>query len=245
MTTSLSARDHDYTYVGSELDVFRHARNWKRYYRGLIAPYIRGRVLEVGAGIGATTRVLCAGTEQSWTCLEPDPALARRIDEEHARDPYPVRPEVVVGTLETLDPKRTFDSLLYIDVLEHIEDDQAEFRRAAARLDPGGSLVILCPAHQYLFSEFDRSIGHYRRYDAPMMRALKADGLRLERTAYLDSTGMLLSLLNRFVRRQGAPSAGPILVWDRVFIPCSRILDPLLGRRLGKTIVGVWTRPTR
>ena len=233
----------DYSYVGTELEVFRHARNWKQYYKRKIAPYIQGSVLEVGAGIGATTRVLCASQAKRWVCLEPDPSLARRISEEHRREPYPVAPEVIVGTLETLDPSQMFDCLLYIDVLEHIEDDQAEFQRAAARLKPGGSLVILCPAHQYLYSEFDRSIGHYRRYDARMMRALKSDSVRLERIFYLDSTGMALSLLNRFIRRKGTPSARPILIWDRFFVPCSRLLDPLTGHRLGKTVVGVWKQP--
>jgi SAM-dependent methyltransferase len=232
----------DYTYVGTELEVFRHARNWKQYYRSRISPYIQGSVLEVGAGIGATTRVLCSDQANCWVCLEPDPMLARRIGEEHRREPYPVPPQVIVGTLETLEPTQTFDCLLYIDVLEHIEDDGAEFQRAAVRLKPGGSLVILCPAHQYLYSEFDRSIGHFRRYDAKMMRALKADALRLERIFYLDSTGIALSLMNRFVRRKGTPSARPILIWDRCFVPCSRLIDPLTGYRLGKTIVGIWKR---
>jgi SAM-dependent methyltransferase len=234
--------ESDFAYVGTELEVFRHARNWKRYYRSRVAPYIRGDVLEVGAGIGATTRVLCSGHETRWVCLEPDPALAQRIEAEHRREPYPRPVEIVVGTLDTLDPAERFDCLLYIDVLEHIEDDHAEFRRAAARLRPGGSLVILCPAHNSLFSPFDHAIGHHRRYDAAMYRALQADDLCLERILYLDCAGMSLSLLNRFVRRGGSPSSGPILVWDRLFIPCSRVLDPLLGYRLGKTIVGVWKR---
>ncbi len=232
----------DYSYVGNELEVFRHARNWKLYYRRQIESSIKGSVLEVGAGIGATTRVLCTGAQKRWVCLEPDAGLARCIEAEHGREPYPLRPEVVVGTLETLELAETFDCLLYIDVLEHIEDDAAEFRRAAARLNPGGSLVILCPAHQYLYSEFDRAIGHYRRYDADMMRALQADALQLERLVYLDCAGMALSLVNRYLRRKGTPSAGPIMIWDRLFVPCSRLIDPLTGYRLGKTIVGVWKR---
>jgi SAM-dependent methyltransferase len=240
---TLGASNDVYAYVGSELEVFRHAHNWKNYYRKQLAPYIRGQVLEVGAGLGATTRVLCSGTEGRWVCLEPDAALASQIAEEHRLHPYPIAPEVVVGTLDALDPAETFDCLLYIDVLEHIENDAAEVCRAADRLAPGGSLVILCPAHQYFFSDFDRAIGHYRRYNASMMAALTPPTLRSERIFYLDSAGMLLSLANRLRPGKAVPSKWPILVWDRAFIPISRLLDPLFGYRLGKTVVSVWTKP--
>jgi SAM-dependent methyltransferase len=234
--------DGDYTYVGGELEIFRHARRWKNYYGGMLAPYIKGRVLEVGAGIGATTRVLCSNAASRWVCLEPDASLASRIADEDRREPYPVSPEVVVGTLETLDPADAFDCLLYIDVLEHIADDVGEVRRAADHLAPGGVLVVLCPAHQSLFSDFDRAIGHHRRYDAAMMAALTPPTLRSERIYYLDSSGILPSLANRLRKGKGVPSKWPILLWDRALIPLSRLLDPLFGHRLGKTVVGIWTK---
>ncbi|HEX7670077.1 MAG TPA: hypothetical protein VF395_10860, partial [Polyangiaceae bacterium] len=69
-----------FAYVGTELDVFALAENWKRYYGSFLAPFLSGDVLEVGAGLGATTRALCDGSARRWTCLEPDPELARRID---------------------------------------------------------------------------------------------------------------------------------------------------------------------
>ncbi len=242
---SITTVSSGFQYHGSELDVFRFATNWKRYYQRQIAPKIQGDVLEVGAGIGATTRTLCTGSERQWVCLEPDPGLAARIAEEHRRIPYPIAPEVIVGTLETLEPSRTFDTLLYIDVLEHIEDDADEFRRAAERLKPGGSLIILCPAHGWLFSEFDHAIGHYRRYDKVMMTQLPKRGLQLNQLFYLDCFGVILSLLNRLIRRKGAPSSAlPILFWDRLVIPCSRVFDAIIGYRFGKTIVGIWSKPT-
>jgi protein-L-isoaspartate O-methyltransferase len=61
------------TYVGTELELFCDANNWKAYFRDLLAPYPGGDVLEVGAGVGATTRVLCDGLQTSWLALEPDP----------------------------------------------------------------------------------------------------------------------------------------------------------------------------
>ena len=67
----------EYTYIGSELELFSHASNWKAYHARLIRPYLGDEVLEVGAGIGATTASLYSGNQKRWVCLEPDLALAR------------------------------------------------------------------------------------------------------------------------------------------------------------------------
>ena len=147
----------------------------------------------------------------------------------------------MVGTLDTLDASQTFDCLLYIDVLEHIADDAGEVRRAAGRLEPGGSLVILCPAHQFLFSDFDHAIGHYRRYNAAMMAALARDA------------PVGADLLSR-QRRNPPVDLEPPAPWQSNalqvadsclgprFIPISRVLDPLFGYRLGKAVIGIWTK---
>ena len=69
-----------FTYVGSELDLFSEAKNWKSYFRDQLSPYLGEDVLEVGAGLGGTTRVLCRGDERHWVCLEPDASLAARLE---------------------------------------------------------------------------------------------------------------------------------------------------------------------
>src|SRR5206468_12184879 len=102
--SSESIRDHmkPYRYAGEELDLFAAARNWKAYLRSLIAGYLRGDVLEVGAGIGATTRVFCDRRQQSWTCLEPDADLAARLVDGLRSEPLAIDPRVIVGTLSEL-----------------------------------------------------------------------------------------------------------------------------------------------
>lgn len=227
-------------YAGDELEVFARAHNWKRYYATEIAPYIRGDVLEVGAGIGGTTPWLCSGRERSWVCLEPDAGLVRQAQQAFAREPLPLLPEFVVGDLATLGDTRKFDCVLYIDVLEHIEDDRSELRRAARCLNAGGVLIVLSPAFQFLYSEFDRHIGHYRRYTKASLRAIAPAELTSVRLIYLDSVAMLLSLANRILLRTAHPGPGQIRVWDQLVVPLSRRLDPLLRWTLGKTIVGVW-----
>ena len=108
------------------LSYFADATNWKSYLRAFLSKYIRGAVLEVGAGIGATTKVLYDGSQRSWVCLEPDPNLARKHREEMAQFPHTCKPEIVLGDIRTVDTRQRFDCILYIDVLEHIEDDHQE-----------------------------------------------------------------------------------------------------------------------
>lgn len=230
-----SAETAAFEYVGCELDLFAKAVNWKRYWRSCIEPYVGGDVLEVGAGIGANTRILSDLPHRSWTCLEPDRTLVSRIE---MGPGYCAR----LGTTCQLTPSDRFDSILYVDVLEHIEDDRAELDRAAAHLNPGGHVVVLAPAHQFLYTPFDRAVGHFRRYSRSMLRAAAPPRLHEVKVVYMDSVGMLASAANRFLLGQSMPNENQILTWDRLMVPLSRGLDPLLLNRVGKSVIGVWRR---
>jgi len=227
-------------YLGNELDVFATATNWREYWTCLVKPFIGGRVLEVGAGIGSATRILCQAGASRWIALEPDPDLRRRLHDTVATIQHPI--EVRPGTVASLGAEERFDAVLYIDVLEHIEDDGAELLGASRHLAKGGHLIVLSPAHQFLFTAFDKAIGHYRRYDRASLSSVIPAGLSPVMLRYLDSVGMLASLANRLVLRSAAPSARQIAFWDGRLVPPSRWLDPLLGHRVGKSILGVWRR---
>jgi SAM-dependent methyltransferase len=233
---------NEYSYQGSELDLFQHAVNWKRYYATRLEPYIAGDVLEVGAGIGGTAHFLRNDRVTTWTCLEPDETLTARLESRLRDQPLGIPTRVICGAVATLDAKESFDTLLYIDVLEHIEDDRAELLASARHLRPGGHLIVLGPAHNWLFSPFDRAIGHFRRYNKTMLVDAGPHELRLARAFYLDSVGMLASLANRALLKARYPTMAQIRFWDSNLVPASRVLDPLTANRLGKTVVAVWTR---
>jgi hypothetical protein len=126
--------------------------------------------------------------------------------------------------------------------LEHIDNDREELNQAASHLRPGGHLIVLSPAHQRLFSPFDAAIGHFRRYNRPMLRSISPPSLHLEQLIYLDSAGLVLSIANLLFLRQSMPTKAQLRIWDGWVVPVSRVLDRCLLKSVGKSIVGIWRR---
>ena len=229
----------EFKYVGSELDLFAAVHHWKSYWSTEIRRFIKGDVLEVGAGTGSNTPFLDTGHLGHFVCLEPDPQLLDRLGQVRAGTR---RYETICGTLETLPAEKQFDTIVYIDVLEHIEDDRAELNRAVAHLRSGGRVIVLSPAHQWLFTPFDAAIGHFRRYGRSMVEAISPPGLELELCRYLDSVGLAASAANLVLLRQSMPTKDQLRFWDTFLVPMSRLIDRLLLYSIGKSILAVWRK---
>ena len=230
--------EQTFAYPGRELDTFAQARNWRKYWATVLRSYIAGDVLEVGAEIGANTAHIHHSQVRSIHCVEPDPDLAMQLRSAVRGTPGVT---VSIGTICSV-AGRLFDTILYIDVLEHIEDDKAEVARAARLLRPGGRLIVLAPAYQALYSPFDEAIGHHRRYGRRTLIACSPPTCRLEKADYLDCVGLIASGVNTAVLKQSVPALWQMMLWDKYMIPVSRVLDPLLGNRVGKSVVAVWVR---
>lgn len=235
--------EETFKYVGEELDLFSAATHWKNYYGGLLRPYLGQDVLEVGAGLGGTTQVLCDGNQRSWLCLEPDKQLADRIQTRIEAGTLPAYCQVRAETSGQLPADAQFDSILYIDVIEHIEDDTAELRQTCQHLRPGGHLIIIVPAHQWLYSPFDEAVGHFRRYNKPRLREAIPAGMKPRMLRHLDSLGWAASCANKFLLKQHYPTVPQVRFWDSNIIPLSKLTDPLVGYSFGKALLGVWQKP--
>lgn len=226
-------------YIGDELSLFAHANNWKAYWSSKIEPLLEGPVLEVGAGIGSNLKIL-RQRRQEWLALEPDAQQADIIRRISNQDGV----AVIAGTLDSLQSDQHFNTIIYIDVLEHIEHDRDETELAFSKLLPGGRLVVLAPAHNSLFSPFDKAVGHFRRYNKPMLTALTPNSseIEVESLYYLDSVGCLASFANTALLKQSMPTTKQIWLWDKLMVPVSKFLDIVIGHRVGKTIVMVWRK---
>jgi SAM-dependent methyltransferase len=232
----------EFSYPGAELALFAQARNWKFYVKSEIGEYLVGDVLEIGAGIGGTTIALNDGSARRWLCLEPDQNQVNQLQSLVARNNGPA-PLVMVGSLAAFAQKPTFNCILYIDVLEHIDDDHLQIRTAAQLVRPGGHIVVLSPAHQWLFSEFDKSIGHRRRYNKRSLGKLMPSGWKEIKLKYLDSVGVLVSLGNVIALRQPLPTLSQVELWDRICVPLSRAFDRISLGTFGKSVLAVWQNP--
>ena len=229
------------SYESDELELFKDAENWSRYLVAQIAPHLRDRVIEVGAGIGTRTQSLCRFATE-WIALDPDAEQIHQIEEKQRKGEILPHVHAVVGDLSEQSTDVLADSIIYVDVLEHIEDDAAELDLALRHLKVGGRLVVLSPAHQWLYSEFDKSIGHFRRYNAESLRALAPIGAEEIQMRMLDSAGVLASSLNKFFLKNEMPTSKQIALWDKGLVRVSRRIDSLLGYKVGKSILAVWER---
>jgi hypothetical protein len=202
----------------------------------LLSNYLYGDILEVGAGIGTNVPYLWNEHICTWTCLEPDYILAEQIEKNVK---YPIT-KIVGTTLDICNKKIKYDCLIYIDVLEHIEDDDMELDRAFNLLDKQGRIILLLPAHQSLYSSFDRQVGHFRRYNKKMiMKLVSRYTEKIKDFRYLDSIGYFLSIVNRYILGQNLPTQKQIRFWNNVIISFSQMIDPLIGYSFGKSCLVV------
>lgn len=231
-------------YIGGELELFQHAGNWKEYYGNLIKKYIHGNVLEVGAGIGGTTKHLTDmsfGKIKKWICLEPDPLLLSKVQEMCKNNTLPDFCSCREGySSELLSESILFDTILYMDVIEHIQNDKKELETAYRLLNKGGYLIILVPAHNYLFSPFDKAIGHFRRYNKKLLLDALPSGIENKELKYLDSVGYFASLGNSVFLKQSYPTLKQIKFWDNYLVSLSRLgVDKLSFFNFGKSLLFV------
>ena len=231
------------TYIGNELDLFEKAINWKKYFCKKINPYLSKSILEVGAGTGSTTKELYNhSANQKWTCLEPDITLSEKIKVLINKNSKYSNCRIINGLLQDIPKKELFEAILYIDVLEHIDNDVSELNTAIQHLSHKGYLIILVPAHQFLYSQFDSAIGHCRRYNKSRLRKIIPSCLTENELLYLDSAGFLASLANKALLKQKLPTSNQIKFWDNHLIRISKKLDSILCHTLGKSILGIWQK---
>jgi SAM-dependent methyltransferase len=229
---------HDFVYQGKELELFSQATNWKRRVSKQVLRFVKGEVAEIGPGPGNFTPYLFNADVRSWTYVEPDATYAAALNN------LPVTTEIIKGTINDLPDYPRFDTIIYLDVLEHIQDDRREIRMIMDRLKPGGIVIVLCPAFNFLYSPFDREIGHHRRYTRRMLGHLFGPPWQIMESRYLDSAGFLASLSNRLLLKQKHPRIGQILFWDRVLVKISGVLDLFFSGIFGRSVLVIAKKNT-
>ena len=202
-----------------------------------IKKFIKGNILEVGAGCGSFTRNYLGSSITSITLTDTDKNNILTLKENFKK-----KKNIKVENLSVKNINNNFDTILYLHVLEHIEDDILEINNASQKLNLGGHLVIMAPAHQKIYGNLDKAVGHFRRYEKDFFKK-KFVNLKLINLKYLDSMGYILYFLNKiFFSKETFPSNFKIFLWDKVFTPITIIMDFLTNYKFGKCIVAIYKK---
>lgn len=225
--------------LAETLDTLESARNYADWVHDLLVPHLGPRVLEVGAGHGTVTRRL-ARDGRHVTVSEISPRCVATLGER-----FRGRPDVSVinGDLPAAAARGPFDAIVMVNVLEHIADDLGALVALREGLSPGGHLVVFVPAFQGLYSEFDRLIGHYRRYRTADLRQLICwAGYRPVEVRYVNLLGAVAWWL--FARRLGVmpDRSWSVQAYDRCITPLVRRIESRVRVPFGQSVLCVAQR---
>jgi SAM-dependent methyltransferase len=222
------------------------AMNYHRWILGMINPHITGRVLEVGFGYGQYSRELARHVTQ-LVAVDCDPRLLS------IGSTLPDNVELRIADLGRTEFASTvgedsFDSVVCINVLEHIEDDLAALQSLFRVLRPGGNLLLFVPAMPALYGSMDEMAGHFRRYSRRLLRQrLNSARFELIELRYFNPLGAVGWWVNAKVVRPkdlSQPSINQQILWyDKYVQPISRLIDPLTRRFFGQSLWVIGRKP--
>ncbi len=230
-------------YEGRDLEAMACAENYHRWIASGFRPHLGRRIVEVGAGCGNFTSHLLETRPEWIIAVEPSPQMCERLRARHGGKPC-VR--VVEGYAE--DALATCptapDTLVYVNVLEHVDDDRKELATAFRGLAPGGALCVLVPALPGLYGPFDQAVGHRRRYrKGELEEKITGVGFQLVQSRYFDLLGVIPWWIVYRLLRRSALRPGDVSLYDRLCVPVTRAIERICPPPVGKNVFLVARRP--
>jgi SAM-dependent methyltransferase len=205
-----------------------------------ITPYIGDRVLEVGSGMGNILQFLLALDRELVIGTDIDPACVDYLQEK-----YQDQQNVLVFPYDVCQPdflrlkKYHVDTVVSINVLEHIRDDELALDQISEIIAVRGHLILVLPAHKFLFGSMDQSIGHYRRYDKQdLCRKLSNHHLEVLTQKYLNPVGALGWFANGRVLHKKVPPTSQLKLFNRL-MPLVCQLDDYFNSPFGLSILSI------
>ena len=236
-----------YGYAGKDLEAMSFAVNYHRWILSTFEPFLGQRIVEVGAGTGSFSELLLERRLESLSLVEPSTAMYRQLCErvEELKPSVPVKTynDIFQQVATQIRTSQQPDSILYVNVLEHIEDDVAELGHVANTLEPHGRLFIFVPALQWLHGSYDRQINHFRRYSrSELEKKCVEAGFRVIASKYFDLLGVLPWLVKYRLFQSPNMEPGAVRFYDRRIVPIGKTLEARITPPVGKNILLVAER---
>ncbi len=230
-------------YVGKDLESMDFAENYHAWILDIFRPFLGESIVEVGAGTGSFSRLLLAETPKRLCLVEPSAmfeTLKKEIDPAGYSTEILFYNEIFANAAEEIVASGQPDSIVYINVLEHIEDDRAELKLMHDSLPTGGRACIFVPAIPFLLSEFDRQIGHFRRYTRKdLIGKCEQVGFRVLVARGFDLLGILPWMVKYRFMGSLSMESGAVKLYDKAAVPFIKPLENLLRPLIGKNLIVV------
>ena len=219
------------------LERFDGANLWIKYIIFKIRKFLKDDILEVGAGCGSFSKNYMKNFN-SITLTDMDNSSFNLLKKNFINEK-----NINVINSPTKDIDKKFNTIIYFNVLEHIKEDKLEIKTALEKLNSGGYLIVLVPAHQKIYSKLDKAVGHYKRYNIDFFKKNRFENSKIIKLHFLDFFGYLLYYLNKiFFKEETYPSNLKIFIWDKIFTPFTIVIDYLTGYKFGKNILCIYQK---
>ncbi|MCB0095663.1 MAG: methyltransferase domain-containing protein [Caldilineaceae bacterium] len=232
----MNANSLEFEYVGNDLEAMSFATNYHRWIFEHFTSYLGQNVAEVGAGTGNFSQLLLTSTIHHLTAFEPSNDMFPLLHQKLRHLPRATTVNEYFGTVSH-QYTRKFDSVVYVNVLEHIEHERPELDFVRQTLKPKGHICIFAPALPFLYSSFDASIGHKRRYQKQQLANLvESAGFNVVHIKYFDVAGILPWYLNFVLLRKNL-TVDHVNLYDKVVVPIMRIVEQMTPVPFGKNLL--------
>jgi SAM-dependent methyltransferase len=224
-------------YNGRDLEAMSFAVNYHSWMLDEFRPFLGRRIIEVGAGTGGFSRLLLPLDREKLILIEPSKMIEDLRSNLSGNENISIVEAIFSDVAELLAAERP-DSVIYVNVLEHIQDDVGELKLVYRTLAPGGRIFIFVPAHQSLFGAFDVAVGHFRRYSRiDLERKCLTAGFKIIRSINFDLLGVILWWIKFRLLRSSDLSPAAVALYDKYAVPVTRFFEGSIGAPVGKNIL--------
>lgn len=222
------------------LDVVAKAKKLNNWMYETIEPFCKGAVLEVGSGTGNISEFFVTNKyDISVSDLRENYRIILKdkfnLPENKVLDLDIVAPDFDIKSKELLN---TFDSVFSLNVVEHIKDDDLAIKNMVKLLKPGGNLVILVPAYQALYNNFDTTLEHYRRYNKKSLTKLMGNYGEIISSFYFNAVGTLGWWVSGKLFKNKMIPEGEMKLYNSL-VPIIKIVDKVTFNKVGLSIICV------